>query len=133
MEGFVGWSLFAAMRMTWLDWRKVLGQCGLHGIVDMVTGDKWADELSAQLNKIRPKACICGILQAGERWISVPLPPPATQDISALRGHWSRGLGLLCRCFGADLWTAWRALHVLLFSDGSVFSGALYDCDLVQS
>jgi hypothetical protein len=42
----------------------------------MVTGDKWADELSAQLNKIRPKACICGILQAGERWISVPLPPP---------------------------------------------------------
>jgi hypothetical protein len=40
------------MRMTWLDWRKVLGQCGLHGIVDRVTGDKLGGRIVRQSHKI---------------------------------------------------------------------------------
>jgi hypothetical protein len=42
-------------------------------------------------------------------------------------------LGLSRRHFGGDLWTSRMTDSYVRFSDGPVFSGALYFADLVQS
>jgi hypothetical protein len=73
----VGWSLIFRDEN---DLARLAEKCRANVVCMELSGSSpvtsWADELSAQLNKIRPKACICGILQAGERWISVTFPPP---------------------------------------------------------